>query len=75
MEKVNIYVDFDWLRLGAIELVGRLMNYGIYPKKVFRSHRSGHWLFYFSNDVELKNALEKLAEPEYNIIYNEDISY
>ena len=72
MEKVNIYVDFDWMRLGSIELLGRLMNSGIYPKKVLRSHRSGHWLFFFQNNEELREALKVLAEPDYNIIYNED---
>lgn len=73
MNKVNIYVDYDWLRLYSVELIGRLMNSGIFPKKVFRSHKNGHWMFFFSNNDELKKALKSLAGDDYNIIYNTDV--
>lgn len=72
MNKIDIYVDMDYLKLGSIELTGRIMNTGIYPKKVVRSRKSGHWLFFFQNNEELRKILDNVAEPEYNLIYNED---
>ena len=72
MNKIDIYVDADYLKLGSIELTGRIMNSGIYPKKVVRSHKSWHLLFFFKTDNRLKEVLRSVAEPEYNLIYNED---
>ena len=72
MNKIDIYVDMDYLKLGSIELTGRIMNAGIYPTKVVRSHKSGHWLWFFKTDERLKKVLDSVAEPEYNLIYNED---
>ena len=72
MNKIDIYVDADYLKLGSIELTGRITNSGIYPKKVVRSHKSGHSLFFFKTDDRLKEVLDSVAEQEYNLIYNED---
>lgn len=65
---INIYVDTDCLRLGAIELMARLVNYGVKPYEALQT-RNNHYVFVFKKDEALVEALEHCKQDDYYIIY------
>lgn len=70
IEKKNIYVGMDYLKLTSFELIGRLAHERIFPDRVERSTRNFYWLWFYKVTDEFIEKLKSIAEPDYNLIFD-----